>query len=193
MGTKSLKERAGKQQSPPVTVLCCFSSTLEVSNYELISILLNKNSTSLFFIMFNDGWMNLRFMIIKQNKEIHCPREAREILSSLHSIVIQRVFGTELGSGEDPGLFPTAGSSGVGGTRGSVFLGGNKDSVQVFVHTRLRRCVWDSPGNGCVGAAVLENCKPLLMHPWGFSWLGLSSEGGLVFFFHIPYWLQVNQ
>lgn len=83
--------------------------------------------------------MNLRFMIIKQNKEIHCPREARDC--PLHSIVIQRVFGTELGSGEDPGLFPTAGSSGVGGTRGSVFLGGNKDSVQVFVHTRLRRCV----------------------------------------------------
>lgn len=48
------------------------------------------------------------------------------MLSSLHSTVIQHVFGTELGSGEDPGLFPTAGSSGVGGTRGSVFLGGNK-------------------------------------------------------------------
>lgn len=88
----------------------------------------------------NDGWINLRFMIIKQNKEIHCPREARELLSSLH-IAIQHIFGTELGSGEDPGVFPTAVSTGVGGTRGSVFPGGNKDSTQVFVHTRLRRCV----------------------------------------------------
>lgn len=79
-------------------------------------------------------------MILKQNKGIHCPREAREILSSLHNIVMQHFFGTELGSGEDPGLFPTGVSTGVGGTRASVFLGGNKDSMQVFVHTRLRRC-----------------------------------------------------
>lgn len=167
-------------QSSPVTVHSCFSSASEVK-FQTINWFPScfKKSTSLFSIISNNGWINSRFMIIKQNKEIHCPREARETPSSLHNIVIQRIFGTKLGSGEDPGLFPTGVSTGVGGTRGSVFLGGNKDSVQVFVHTRLRRYVWDSPGNGCVRAAVLKNCKPLLILPWGFCWLGLRALRGI--------------
>lgn len=67
-------------------LLQCQKFTSYVLNYKLISISFKKIDLPILYVCLNSGWIQWSFMLIKQNKEIHCPRRARKILAPLRIV-----------------------------------------------------------------------------------------------------------